>query len=284
MMEASDALRPSYTSGFTGTPLAGELQLCAKLINAGLGTRVLTVRHGPYDSHTHQETMLAARMAELDEGIDRFFQTLSAEAADDVTLVCISEFGRRVAANGGFGTDHGAGNLMMAVGPRVVGGLHGALPSLTSLTRDGNLTHDIDYRSVFATILDDVLGVDHAGILGGHFDTVPFVHRAVPQPNPSLRDRRDRSTAVSTLDPRPRGRTTEPDVEWSRDAVEMSGTPSGRSQRSSSASRETADTSTPPSGATTTDGRVSLADIDVDAVVSSSTKIRGRFPISAIRR
>ena len=184
MMASSDALRPSYTSGFSGAPLAGELQLCAKLINAGLGTRVLTVRHGPYDSHTNQETMLAARMAELDDGIERFFQTLSAEAAEDVTLVCISEFGRRVASNGGFGTDHGAGNLMMAVGSRVVGGLHGSLPSLTSLTRDGNLTHDIDYRSVFATILDDVLGVDHAGILGGQFDTVPFLEGATPPPPP----------------------------------------------------------------------------------------------------
>lgn len=184
MLESADALRPFYTADFTGGPLAGELQLCAKLINAGLGTKVLTVRHGPYDSHTGQDAMLGARMAELDEAIETFFQTLSASAADDVTLLCVSEFGRRVAANGGFGTDHGAGNLMLAVGSRVAGGLHGTLPSLTSLTSDGNLVHEIDYRSVYATILDDILGADHATILGGQFDTVPFLACAPPSPNP----------------------------------------------------------------------------------------------------
>ena len=284
MMASSDALRPSYTSGFSGAQLAGELQLCAKLINAGLGTRVLTVRHGPYDSHTNQETMLAARMAELDEGIERFFQTLSPEASDDVTLVCISEFGRRVAGNGGFGTDHGAGNLMMAVGSQVIGGLHGSLPSLTSLTSDGNLTHDIDYRSVFATILDDVLGVDHASILGGQFDTVPFLRGAEPQPNPSLRDRRERSTAVSVLDPRPTGRTPTVGRERIRDTSATSEPAQAGGRTLPAAGRSTAEPASPASPGTRSANRRTLAEVDVDEVVSSSTRIRGRFPISAIRR
>ncbi len=184
MIPSADELRPSYPTSSPDSPLVSELQLCANLLNAGLGTRVLTVRHGPYDSHTNQAEMLGARLSELDAAIDLFFQTLDAAVADDVTLVCISEFGRRVAANGGGGTDHGAGNSMIAVGSGVVGGLHGTLPSLTSLTSDGNLRHEIDYRSVFATVLDEVLETDHASILGDQFDTVPFLESGAPPPPP----------------------------------------------------------------------------------------------------
>lgn len=213
MMDAADDLRPSYPTSAASSKLAGELRLCAGLVNAGLGARVLTVRHGPYDSHAAQGEMHGDRMRELDAAIETFFTTLDPDVADDVTVLCMSEFGRRVAANGGNGTDHGAGQTVLAIGRPVVGGFHGELPSLTALTPDGNLRHDIDYRSIVATVLDRGLGADSAEILGGSFPHVPFLAPVVPpvdirdggtdilglsmQSGPALRQRRGIDGAVT---------------------------------------------------------------------------------------
>ncbi len=281
MLQSSDALRPSYAPDSSGDQLAGELELCANLVNAGLGTRVLTVRHGPYDSHTNQTEMLGARLAELDAAIETFFQTLSAAVVDDVTLVCISEFGRRVAANGGLGTDHGAGNSMLAVGSGVVGGLHGSLPSLTTLTADGNLQHDIDYRSVFATILDDVLEADHASILGGQFDTIPFLEAGTPTPDASPRGRNGVTPIRTTKDPKPSGRGPSDGRSWNRTSDDTAAaTTSAGADELLSGSRADAGEAQ-PAGRTSTS---LLEAFDVDEAIASSTKIRGRLPLSALRR
>lgn len=191
MFDTADGLRPWYPTSSSGSNLEDELALCARLVNAQLGTRVLTVRHGPYDSHTGLADMHDERMRELDAAIEAFFVTLDDTVADEVTLLCVSEFGRRVATNGGGGTDHGAGNSAIAVGRPVVGGFHGELPSLTSLTPDGNLTHDIDYRSLVATVLDRSLGADSTEILG---DTFPHVAFLAPTVQPV--DLRDGSTDI----------------------------------------------------------------------------------------
>ena len=184
MFDTAAVLRPWYPTSSTGSNLVDELTLCARLANASLGTRVLTVRHGPYDAHTGLADMHGERMTELDAAIEAFFANLDDAVADDVTLLCVSEFGRRVASNGGGGTDHGAGSVAVAVGRPVVGGFHGELPSLTSLTPDGNLTHDIDYRSIIATVVDRTLGADSASILGGTFPHVPFLGAPAPDPDP----------------------------------------------------------------------------------------------------
>lgn len=184
MFDTASALRPWYPTTSSGSNLDDELTLCARLVNAQIGSRVLTVRHGPYDSHTGLADMHGERMQELDQAIESFFVTLDDALADDVTLLCVSEFGRRVAANGGAGTDHGAGQTVVAVGKPVAGGFHGELPSLTSLTPEGNLTHDIDQRSIIATVLDRGLGADSAEILGSSFTHVDFIPAPVAPPDP----------------------------------------------------------------------------------------------------
>ena len=80
-----------------------------------------------------------------------------------------SEFGRRVAANGSDGTDHGTAGPMFVLGRGVGGGFYGAEPSLTDLD-DGDLKATTDFRSVYATLLDRVLGADPARILAGYGD------------------------------------------------------------------------------------------------------------------
>ncbi len=166
MMPTSDRIRPLYDPSGASGRLAHHLRLAAGLINANLGIRVICVRHGGYDSHSGQAAQHGARMAELDEGLRVFHDQLSPTFAPRTVVLCVSEFGRRVQANGSAGTDHGAGWTALAVGSAVNGGFHGTLPSLTALTREGNLTHTIDYRHLYGTVLDRWLGADADAILG----------------------------------------------------------------------------------------------------------------------
>jgi uncharacterized protein (DUF1501 family) len=87
----------------------------------------------------------------------------------------MSEFGRRVAENGGSGTDHGEASCMLAIGDPVAGGVYGSIPPLDDLSQ-GNLKWQIDFRQVYATIIDDWLGADHTTLLpGAPFQTIPFL-------------------------------------------------------------------------------------------------------------
>jgi hypothetical protein len=87
-----------------------------------------------------------------------------------------SEFGRRPAENASGGTDHGAAAPLFVAGPPVKGGqFYGDEPSLTALDPNGNLKYNVDFRSVYATVLERIVGTDPAPILGGQFSPIPFV-------------------------------------------------------------------------------------------------------------
>lgn len=165
MMDVSATVRPLYGTA-SGTSLAHQMRLAANLINADLGIQCITIRHAGYDSHARQPEMLGARLLELDAGLKAFHDTLAGTFADRALVLCLSEFGRRVGANGSSGTDHGAGQSVLAVGAGVRGGFHGALPSLTDLTREGNLKHSIDYRHVLSTVVSRWLRTDPMQVLG----------------------------------------------------------------------------------------------------------------------
>ncbi len=89
-------------------------------------------------------------------------------------MVTFSEFGRRVKENAGRGTDHGTAAPMFVVGGKVKGGLYGGDPSLTKLDQNGDLIYDVDFRSVYGTILDAWLGASSADILRGTFERLPI--------------------------------------------------------------------------------------------------------------
>jgi uncharacterized protein (DUF1501 family) len=86
-----------------------------------------------------------------------------------------SEFGRRVKENGSQGTDHGTAAPLFAFGPGVNGGIQGSAPDLSHLDQSGNLVFQTDFRSIYATVLQQWLGVDPSTILGGSFPTLDFV-------------------------------------------------------------------------------------------------------------
>jgi uncharacterized protein (DUF1501 family) len=83
----------------------------------------------------------------------------------DITVMVYSEFGRRVKANGSDGTDHGSAGPMFLIGDRVQGGFYGDQPSLTKLI-DGDLAVTTDFRDVYSTVIEKVLGTPAEKVLG----------------------------------------------------------------------------------------------------------------------
>jgi uncharacterized protein (DUF1501 family) len=155
--------------------LAPQLALVAKLIKAGAPTRVYGVSLGGFDTHANEKDTHARLLADVDQAVNGFFKALEGSPhGDGVVLVAYSEFGRRVAANGSNGTDHGTAAPVFVAGPRVKGGFYGDEPSLTDLDA-GDLKFTTDFRSVYATLLEHIIGVDAKASLGKPFAPLPFL-------------------------------------------------------------------------------------------------------------
>jgi uncharacterized protein (DUF1501 family) len=164
-------------SNYPRNGLANNLQLVARLIAGGLPTRVFYVSQGGYDTHTGQRNAQDNRLRELADSVKAFTDDLAAMGAfDRVLIMTFSEFGRRVQENGSQGTDHGAAAPMFLVGSKIKSGLLGAEPSLDPKDlKDGDIQFNTDFRSVYASILQDWLKTNPVPILGRPFPTLPIL-------------------------------------------------------------------------------------------------------------
>jgi uncharacterized protein (DUF1501 family) len=145
----------------------------ARLIKGGGGTRVYYTAQGSYDTHAAQLAGHAVLLGELSGALKAFLDDLAAaKMADRVLVLCFSEFGRRVEENGS-GTDHGTAGPVFLAGPGVQAGLIGAPPNLLDL-QDGDLKMTVDFRRVYATVLEDWLGLPSKPALAGTFDKLPL--------------------------------------------------------------------------------------------------------------
>jgi uncharacterized protein (DUF1501 family) len=163
---------------YPGGALANNLKLIARLIAGGLPTRVFYVSQGGYDTHTNQRGAQDARLKELADATKAFTDDLTALGEfQRVTMMTFSEFGRRVMENGSRGTDHGAAAPMFIVsGSNLKGGLVGNHPSLDPKDLlDGDIQYGTDFRSVYASLLQDWLKTPSVPILGRQFDTLPLM-------------------------------------------------------------------------------------------------------------
>ncbi len=162
---------------YPGGGLANNLKLVARLIAGGLPTRVFYVSQGGYDTHTNQRGSQDARLKELADSVKAFTDDLTALGEfDRVTLMTFSEFGRRVTENGSRGTDHGAAAPMFIIGSHVKSGLLGTEPSLAPADlEDGDIKFGTDFRSVYATLLQDWLKTPSVPILGRQFATLQLI-------------------------------------------------------------------------------------------------------------
>lgn len=154
---------PATATGGAAPPLDTQLALVTKCIEAGAATRVYSVSLGGFDLHADERGAQESLLAELDGPLAAFAARM---AGRDVVVAVYSEFGRRVRANASDGTDHGTASSMFLLGAGVRGGLHGEPPSLTDLD-DGDLRFTTDFRDVYATLLDRVLGADPGRVLDG---------------------------------------------------------------------------------------------------------------------
>ncbi|HEX5369407.1 MAG TPA: DUF1501 domain-containing protein [Dehalococcoidia bacterium] len=171
---AHASYKPSVT--YPQSSLASGLQMIAELIDSGSdGQSPLRVGHvmlSGFDTHTQEAQRLAPLLQDTGEALSAFWQDVVAHGhGDDVLVMTWSEFGRRVAENAQDGTDHGSAGPMFLVGNKIKPGFHGQPPALTNLD-NGNLRFTTDFRSVYATLLEDWLEADSKAILGDSFEKV----------------------------------------------------------------------------------------------------------------
>ncbi len=154
---------------YPATPLGRSLALAAQIIGTKLGTKVLYVQHGSFDTHTTQKGTQDRLLAEFSNAIAAFYTDLAAHGNDTrVLTMTFSEFGRRVGENASRGTDHGTAAPAFLIGGNVKGGVYGTHPSLDDLD-NGNLRFGTDFRSLYATVLEKWLDRPAAPIVAGTF-------------------------------------------------------------------------------------------------------------------
>jgi uncharacterized protein (DUF1501 family) len=159
---------------YPDTGVASKLRTIAQLLKVDLGARVYYTTQQGYDTHAGQSNTHYGLLRELSGAIKAFLDGLtSANLAERVTVLCFSEFGRRVAENSSAGTDHGTAGLVLLAGPRVRPGVHGSVPSLTDLV-DGDPKISTDFRTVYAALLEDWLGLPSQTALGTRFEPMPL--------------------------------------------------------------------------------------------------------------
>ena len=167
-------LAKNYTTSivYPATGLASRLKLAAQLIDAGVGARLFYVSIDGFDTHAGQGGATGSHANLLEQiagAVGAFLNDLGAHGHQDrVCVMTFSEFGRRAKENGSNGTDHGSAAPMFLAGRKVKSGIHGTHPSLEKL-EDGNLVHKTDFRTVYASVLQDWLGLDPVPVLGAEY-------------------------------------------------------------------------------------------------------------------
>lgn len=155
--------------------LAKRMHLIAQLIKAGLTTSIYYTQLDGFDTHANQLGHHATLLLEVGNSMQAFMDDLrQAGEAKRVLVLIFSEFGRRLRENASGGTDHGTAAPVFLLGGRVRPGLHGPNPNLQDLA-DGDPKHALDFRRVYATILDQWLECESQRILGEKFEHLPVI-------------------------------------------------------------------------------------------------------------
>ncbi|HVU26222.1 MAG TPA: DUF1501 domain-containing protein [Verrucomicrobiae bacterium] len=171
------AARVQNQAVYPASQLGNSLKLVAKLIGGGLPTRIYYVSQGGYDTHTNQIATQNRLLKDLGDSTKAFMDDLKAQGnMPRVLVMTFSEFGRRVAENANGGTDHGAAAPMFIVGNKVKAGLLGKYPSLAPQDLfEGDIKYNVDFRNVYASVLENWLKTKSVPILGRQFEPLQVV-------------------------------------------------------------------------------------------------------------
>jgi len=163
-----------YTSSveYGNNPVARYLRMMAQTIVGDVGARILytTAPYNSFDLHGSAPVLQAKLWTDVSNYVRDFFDDLHEHNIDNVTMLLFTEFGRRAKDNGN-GTDHGTGGVALVVGDKVKGGAYSEYPSLApEKLLDGDLHFNYDFRGLYATLLEQWLGLDSKPIVNGSFE------------------------------------------------------------------------------------------------------------------
>ena len=155
-----------------------QLKTTAEFINSNIQSKVYYVSMGGFDTHANQADRQKRLLSTYSESMEVFVNELKQnDTFKDTLILTFSEFGRRVQQNAAGGTDHGAANNVFIIGENLKSkGFYNELPDLANLDANGDIIHTVDFRSVYATILEKWLQVDDAVILNKSFSKLDFIH------------------------------------------------------------------------------------------------------------
>ena len=164
------------TYSYPDTAFAKQLKTIATFINSGLQTKVYYVSLSGFDTHVNQTSTQQRLLKEYSDAVAAFINNLkSFNKFDDTLMLTFSEFGRRVEQNASGGTDHGTASNVFIYGSNLKQkGICNSMPDLANL-EDGDIKHTVDFRSVYATILQNWLGVNNPSILKRDFPLLNFI-------------------------------------------------------------------------------------------------------------
>jgi uncharacterized protein (DUF1501 family) len=169
---------PSPSVTYPATALGRALRLVAQVLAGNVGTRLVWVTLGGFDTHSLQAETHARLLADVSDSLGAFQDDLDLRGESErVLLLAWSEFGRRIRENASAGTDHGKGGTVFLLGDGVRGGFpYGDIPSMSSLD-DGDLVSTIDFRAVYWTIIRDWFERDPEPVLHGRYENLGFIDR-----------------------------------------------------------------------------------------------------------
>ncbi|HQW84540.1 MAG TPA: DUF1501 domain-containing protein [Ferruginibacter sp.] len=164
------------TQTYPNTGMGKDLKTIASLIFSDINTKVYYVSLGSFDTHVNQEGQQKRLFTELSDAVKAFTTDLKNNGRfEDVLMMTFSEFGRRVSQNASNGTDHGTANNMFFIsGGLKEKGILNAMPNLADLN-EGDLKHNVDFKTVYATVLNKWLQADDKMILGKDYAHLSFI-------------------------------------------------------------------------------------------------------------
>ena len=169
----------TYNSALTypNNPFGKQLKTTAQFINSRVESKVFYVSMGGFDTHVRQEKKQNKLLQTYSEAMDVFVKDLEQkDTFKDTLILTFSEFGRRVKQNAASGTDHGAANNVFIIGKNLKKqGFYNEAPNLIDLDKNGDIKYTVDFRSIYATILDKWLEVDDATILNKSYSKLDFI-------------------------------------------------------------------------------------------------------------